>query len=96
MHSFAYGSDGFVTVTLPALRALGTVGSGDAVIAGGPGGKGDLSLATSGSGDIRWTGEATTLSVSTSGRGTRGSPEGPTPSPPRPPGRATSTPASSR
>lgn len=62
--------EAYVTVTLPTLRALGTEASGDAVIVDERGGgKGDLSLATSGSGDLRWTGEAATLSVSTSGSG---------------------------
>jgi hypothetical protein len=58
--------EAYVTVTLPALRALSTRGSGDAVVEGG---QGDLALATGGSGDIRWSGEAGTLSVSTSGSG---------------------------
>lgn len=56
-----------VEVTLPALRALSTSGSGDAVVEGGKGG--DLVLETSGSGDVRWRGDAAKLEVSTSGSG---------------------------
>jgi hypothetical protein len=59
--------DGFVEVTLPALRAFATSGSGDGRIEGSKGG--DLSLATSGSGDVQWSGEAGALSVATQGSG---------------------------
>ena len=59
--------EGRVEIALPALRALRAAGSGDAVIEGGAGG--DLALSTSGSGDLRWRGEARRLVVSTSGSG---------------------------
>ena len=59
--------DAFVEVTLPALRAFATSGSADARIEGSKGG--DLSLSTSGSGNIQWTGEADALSVSAQGSG---------------------------
>lgn len=54
-------------VTLPALRGASTSGSGEMTIEGGSGGA--LSLATSGSGGVRWRGEADRLVVSTSGSG---------------------------
>lgn len=62
-----FRGDGFVEVSLPALRAFSTSGSGDARIEGSDGG--DLKLSTSGSADIRWEGEAAALAVATSGSG---------------------------
>jgi hypothetical protein len=59
--------DAYVEVTLPRLRAFATAGPGDGRIEGSKGG--DLSLATSGSGDIWWSGEAAALSVATQGSG---------------------------
>jgi hypothetical protein len=59
--------DARVEVTLPALRAFSTSGSGDARIEGSSGG--DLALSTSGSGDLHWSGEAAALSVATRGSG---------------------------
>jgi len=59
--------DAYVEVTLPALRAFSTSGSGDAHIEGSDGG--DLELSTSGSGDLGWKGEARALSVATNGSG---------------------------
>jgi hypothetical protein len=56
-----------VEITLPALRAVSTSGSGDAVIEGGKGQ--ELVLETSGSGEIRWRGEVERLDVRTSGSG---------------------------
>ncbi|HYG70590.1 MAG TPA: head GIN domain-containing protein, partial [Anaeromyxobacteraceae bacterium] len=54
-------------ITVPRLRALSTSGSSDATIEGGSGE--DLELSTSGSGDIRWRGEAKAMEISTSGSG---------------------------
>jgi hypothetical protein len=54
-------------ITVPRLRAFGVSGSSDATIEGGTGE--DLELSTSGSGDIRWHGEAKALEVATSGSG---------------------------
>jgi hypothetical protein len=65
--SLSFRGDGHVDVTLPTLRAASTSGSSDMAIDGSSGG--DLDLATSGSGDIRWRGEARRLEVSTSGSG---------------------------
>lgn len=58
---------GRVLVTVPTLRGLSSRGSGDAEIEGGKGG--DLELETSGSGNIRWRGEAEHLTVTTNGSG---------------------------
>jgi hypothetical protein len=57
----------FSDVTVPALRAVSTSGSGQAMVDGSSGGS--LSLATSGSGGIRLHGEVQRLAVSTSGSG---------------------------
>jgi len=65
--NMSYHGDGYVTITLPALRKASTGGSGDITIEGSSGG--DLQLSTSGSGDLRWQGEARKLEVSTSGSG---------------------------
>jgi len=65
--NMSYHGDGYVTITLPALRKASTGGSGDITIDGSSGG--DLVLSTSGSGDLRWHGEARKLEVSTSGSG---------------------------
>jgi len=62
-----YRGDGYVDITLPTLREASTSGSSDMTIDGSSGG--DLELHTSGSGDIRWRGEAKALEVSTSGSG---------------------------
>jgi hypothetical protein len=62
--------DARVEVTLPALRAFSTSGSGDATLdATNATDRGDLALATSGSGDVRWKGEAGALTVATQGSG---------------------------
>lgn len=63
--SLSWRGDARATITVPRLRGLGTSGSGDATIEGGSGD--DLELASSGSGDIRWRGEAKAMRVSTSG-----------------------------
>jgi hypothetical protein len=65
--SLSYRGEGHVDVTLPVLRAVSTAGSADATVEGSSGG--DLDLSTSGSGNIRWRGEAKHLEVSTSGSG---------------------------
>jgi hypothetical protein len=65
--NLSYHGDGYVTVTVPTLRAASTGGSGDITIDGSSGG--DLELTTSGSGDLHWRGEAKKLEVSTSGSG---------------------------
>jgi hypothetical protein len=56
-----------VEITMPRLTALGVSGSSDATIEGGAGE--DLELSTSGSGEIRWRGEAKAMEISTSGSG---------------------------
>lgn len=62
--------DAYVAVTLPALRACSTSGSGNAAIDASDGtDRADLALATSGSGDLRWKGEAGALTVATQGSG---------------------------
>ncbi|MFO0583602.1 MAG: head GIN domain-containing protein [Anaeromyxobacter sp.] len=65
--NMSYRGDAYVTITLPVLKGAATSGSGDATIDGSSGG--DLSLKTSGSGDLRWTGTAKRLEVATSGSG---------------------------
>jgi len=62
-----YRGDAYAEITVPALREASTGGSSDMTIEGSSGG--DLELSTSGSGDIRWRGEAKELEVSTSGSG---------------------------
>ncbi len=54
-------------VTMPALRAVSTSGSGGATVDGGS--AGTLSISTSGSGSVRWRGQAELVTVSTSGSG---------------------------
>ncbi|HET6412024.1 MAG TPA: head GIN domain-containing protein [Anaeromyxobacter sp.] len=54
-------------VTLPVLRAVSTSGWGVATVEGSTGGA--LLLSSTGSGDVRWRGEAERLEVRTSGSG---------------------------
>jgi hypothetical protein len=64
-----FGNDGRlrVTVTLPALTALGVNGSGDAYVTGV---KSDvLSLSINGSADVEVSGEATSVNVTVNGSG---------------------------
>lgn len=63
----SHRGEAYVSITLPTLKKASTGGSGDITIEGSSGG--DLVLTTSGSGDLRWRGEAAKLEVSTSGSG---------------------------
>lgn len=63
--SLRWDGEARAEISVPRLRGLSTGGSGDARIEGGSGE--DLELSSSGSGDIRWRGEAKALTVRTSG-----------------------------
>ncbi|MGC3999625.1 MAG: head GIN domain-containing protein [Anaeromyxobacter sp.] len=67
LHDMNYQGEGKVRVTVPELRGVALSGSGDAQLEGTKGG--DFNVSISGSGDVRWSGQAAALGVDVNGSG---------------------------